>query len=228
MKKKIYIPIVCAVLMISLTACGLGTDSARKEAYKAVIDKWKSDKGTDVIGYEYIYLDDDDIPELVMYCNDEAWSGYDIYTFLDGQAIHLDTYDMDGIKANEPGYLLTGNGRQGQRDYYISGSGILFQQGGMMGSYWVNGYKLENGKLNRIVEYSYTDVTEWSDENAPITYEIRYKQSNGMIAESMYEADIYFENCEELSAIEKEYSFSFDEKRELPSGTLLLYEDAIK
>ena len=63
-----------------------------KDEYSKIVQAWEEQMGDDVLGYEFIYLDDDEIPELVLHCYDEAWSGFDMYTFSDGKSKHVDKY----------------------------------------------------------------------------------------------------------------------------------------
>ena len=173
----------------------------------------------------FIYLDDDEIPEIVMHCYDDAWEGLDIYTYYDGEARHLDTYDMNGDTEMNPEFSLTSNGRQGMGDSYCDRYGMLFQRGGMMGCFWVNGYILENGRLDRAFEYFYTDTTDWAKDADPVSYEIRYKLKDGTVVDVNKEEDVYFEECEELRDIEREYDFSFDSLTDLHGDNLLTYEE---
>ena len=199
------------------------------EAYQYVVDGWQSDMGEDSLGYEFIYLDDDDIPELVMHCYDKAWEGFDIYTYCDGKAVHLDRYDMYGECEMERYDLLTSNGRQTKADSYISKSGIVFQRGGMMGCYWINGYKLENnGKLKQIISYAYIDTTDWTEDPGPISYELEYKKKDGTIVSWYKEEDVEFEDIVELPEIESEYTFLYNNRISISfDDPLMTYDEVV-
>ncbi len=227
-KRKGFSFLFAAVFSLVLCASGCGSSNTDewKSGYKPIIEQWEAEKGTDSLGYEFIYLDEDEIPELVTYCYDEAWSGFEMYTFIDGKAVHVDRYDMDG--ADEMSEMpMTSSGRQGQDDLYVSKTGMLFQTGGMMGCMWMNGYKFEGGKLNKIIEYNYYNNTDWADEPEPISYDIKYKKTDGTIESASREEDCYFENCEELNDIENEYRFSYADTIYLPSDSILSYNEAL-
>ena len=183
-----------------------------KMDYQALVNNWEQEQGESVIGYELIYLDEDSIPELAMYCNDEAYVGIDLYTYVDGQAKHLDKYDMQGNQTDAGAF--TSEGRQGQGDEYIPEKGILFQSGSMMGTTWVYGYKLENGRLNCIIEfYQMMDSADGS-----MSYELNYKKKDGNIVSKGGAGNVYFETCPDLPDIEREYGFLYSSRERLPKS----------
>jgi len=198
-----------------------------KDEYSKIVQAWEEQMGDDVLGYEFIYLDDDEIPELVLHCYDEAWSGFDIYTFSDGKLKHVDKYDMNDVCQQSEYDMLTSNGRQRQYDGYIRTHGIVFQEGGMMGSYWLAGYKFENGCLKQIIDYFYSDMS-WSDEPQPISYSLEYKNRDGSVISVVKEEDMEFSGCIELRDIEHEYEFLYNDTISLPSSELLQYDEVMK
>ncbi len=212
--------------MMILCSCS-DTHSGWKSDYRDLVDMWEEQKGEDVLGYEFIYLDKDDIPEIVMHCYDEAWEGFDIYTYIDGKTVHLDRYDMDGNSEMISGYPLTSNGHQGKGDCYFSKTGLILQRGGMMGSYWTKGYILDEGKLECVFEYFYANSSDWTEDADPISYQIQYKLKDGTTVTRNKEEDVYFEDCIELQDIEKEYSFSYESMIGLPGDSLLTYEEVM-
>ncbi len=203
--------------MTVVSGCSAKANSAWKEKYTELSDEWATKKGIDNLGFELIYLDNDTVPELVMYCYDADWSGFDMYTYKDGDVVHLDTYDMEGNLDNESDDPITSNGRQAMDDIYVSESGIYFQRGGMMGSYWINGYLLEDGKLNRVLRFDYVDLTDWAEDADPVHYDIEYKKKDGSIVKNTVEGEIDFEDSRELEDFEEEYDFEYDDIKQLPA-----------
>ena len=195
-----------------MVLCSCSDDhSIWKSNYQEIVDVWETQKGEDVLGYEFIYLDDDDIPEIVMHCYDEAWEGFDVYTYIDGKARHLDRYDMDGSSEMISGYPLTSNGHQGKGVCYFSKMGLILQSGGMMGSYWTNGYILDDGKLDCVFECFYANSTDWAEDADPVSYQIQYKLKDGTTVTRNKEEDVYFEDCIELQDIEKDLDIDIAE-----------------
>ncbi|MBO4373868.1 MAG: hypothetical protein J5829_02065 [Lachnospiraceae bacterium] len=87
--------------------------------------------------YQFVYIDDDDIPELVM----------DSGTIAFGQAV-LSCHDgkvacLDGVNAD-----------------YIERSGLIYSATGQMGSYPYEIYRLENGKFDLIDSGRYEEWPE--------------------------------------------------------------------
>ena len=128
-----------------------------KQEYVWVIEAWKQESKDDILGYDFVYLNSDDIPELLLYCYDEAWTGFDIYTIVKGKAVRLELYNLNGEKEEN---TLTSNGRQCQGDSYLYKQGVLLKSGGMMGCYWVNGYMYREGRLEQIFDYSYINTKD--------------------------------------------------------------------
>lgn len=148
-----------------------------KQAYIPIVKQWDIMHSNDYsYGYELIYVDDNDVPELALACDDEAWTGYDIYTCIDGEAVQLRF--EDGIMEQCMSKLVS-PGWQGKGDYYIEKSGVYMQGSGMMGSYNLDGYALEGNILKKVFNYSYYD-TSWDESVAePYGYTIEYIDDNG-------------------------------------------------
>lgn len=126
------------------------SNSYWKQEYVEVMETWKQESKEDILGYDFVYLNSDDIPELVLYCNDEAWAGFDIYTIINGKAVRLELYNFTGEKE---GNALTSNGRQGQGDSYLYKQGVLLQSGGMMGCYAISS-TIHNNNYNDYIKTS--------------------------------------------------------------------------
>ena len=72
-----------------------------KQAYIPIVKQWDIMHSNDFsYGYELIYIDDNDVPELVLACDDETGTGYDIYTCIDGEAVPL-KFENDYVVASE-------------------------------------------------------------------------------------------------------------------------------
>lgn len=115
-----------------------------QEAYAAYIEeedkKWNNT-------YSLIYVNEDDIPELVIDTGIEA-GGCEILTFLNGE---IDVLQTDRLTF-----------------YYIEGQNLLNNAGGNTGFYYDYIYSIENGKwvskgIGEYYEYWPEDVTDYSD-----------------------------------------------------------------
>lgn len=222
---KVVFVIGLFVICLFLQACNKVNCPGWMIAYRSTVENWQSIYGEDALGYELIYLDNDDIPELMLYCNDGAWEGFDIYTYYNEKPVHLDKYNMQGESEMTEENFLTSNGHQGKEDSYINRSGILFQRGGMMGSYWVSAYILEHGKLKQILNYSYIDCTDWDEDAPPISYEFQYMKRDGSIVEQCKQEDVNFVDCIELIDFENEYDFDYREGQAVPTNSIISYDE---
>ncbi len=149
-----------------------------QEAYKSIVDMWQTNHGADyAFGYNLIYLDDNDFPELLLMGEDDAWNGYEMYTFIDGEAVRVTKDDSDSSSYLSPG-------RQMQIDEFIPRTGIWVQGSGMMGSIHLTGYRLEGAKLQIIGN------ADGEDEEMPKIDGIPSEQLEVMECNMNYE-DIY-------------------------------------
>lgn len=210
--------------MFMLTGCQNKAEGWKKE-YLSVVEEFEKNSPKGAEGYSFIYFDGDEIPELVCCCEDQAWMGFNIYSIMDGKAVLLTRYDMEGICEMSEDFPLTSNGRQAQGDAYIEKKGILLRSGGMMGSYWTDGYQLNDGRLECIFRHFYANTQDWAEPTQPINYTLVYKKADGTLVDISKEEDVYFEDCVELKDIEKEYGFSFADCKPFAVDSYLTYED---
>jgi len=205
-----------------------------KQEYIELAKQWQVNYGNNYyFGYDLIYLDADDIPELLMYCDGGFAYGMDIYTVADGKAVHLDRYGMDGTSEMSPEEPFTSNDRRRAEDAYMPRQGILLQNRDMITEnlHWVDGYQLVNGKLNKIFTFSCEEKGDyvldeetgqivWDDDayDTPVPYELNYKKQDGTIVNVKNESDIYFSifgECPEARDIEAQYGISCAVQEEL-------------
>ena len=187
-----------------------------KQAYMPIIEQWDNMHcGDNNYGYDLIYIDNNDIPELVLVCDDEAFVAYDIYTCIDGKAVRL-RYEDDSM--NQRVSNLVSPGCQGKSDSYIERKGIYMQDSGMMSCYGVDGYVLEEGVLKNAFTYFYHD-TSWDETIAePYGYTIEYinrigrKITNEVVTDGDYK---YYDiiNVPESIKIEEIYNFKFENSK---------------
>jgi len=81
------------------------------------------------------YIDDDDIPEMVLFCPGEAY-GNIVLSYSDGRVSKWTSWRCNAE--------------------YIPRSGLLCNQDGSMGEYWDKVVRLENGRFTEI--YNHTDI----------------------------------------------------------------------
>lgn len=148
-----------------------------KQAYIPIVKQWDIMHSNDFsYGYELIYIDDNDVPELVLACADVAWIGYDVYTCIDGKAVQL-KFEEGSLERSES--ELVSPGWQAKEDYYIEKSGVYMQGSGMMGSRNLAGYFLKGNILRKAFNYFYYD-TSWDESVVdPYGYTIEYINEKG-------------------------------------------------
>lgn len=151
MKKGIAIILSFLVLVIVIISMIFNTGKSNqvdwKEIYDSQIAKYKNWQGENYLGHEYIYLNDDDIPELVFYSNDMQFEAIDLYTFFKGELTHLELYDKEGNNITKGNTLFTSAGCQGKLDSYYPKQNIYIQSGMMMGLKSMDAFVMEDGKL---------------------------------------------------------------------------------
>ncbi|MGN1049995.1 MAG: hypothetical protein ACI4P9_05665, partial [Selenomonadaceae bacterium] len=97
-----------------------------KQAYIPIVKQWDIMHSNDFsYGYELIYIDDNDVPELVLACDDETGTGYDIYTCIDGEAVRLKFENDD--KEQRGSNIVSPSGFPEKKDSYIEKTGIYMQ-----------------------------------------------------------------------------------------------------
>ena len=171
-----------------------GAENTWQESYLEVIDE-NIDAGTEYYSYSLSYIDDDEIPELLIYGNNNYYS---LYTFYNGQADLCEkwTYrsttkfctDKSGycwITVNENGYV-----------------------------HYSTFYRLESGSFNPLYVFC-TDQSEFvngtdSDETPAVKYSI----NDEYVSEEEYELKIA--ELEEYSdfAVQGILEYSYDEIRQ--------------
>ena len=210
------------------TETPVSANEAWKDAYSEIVNEWdKEHKDDQTVGYELAYIDGDDIPELVLLCDDEAWYAVDVYTFNGEAAVHISN-DYD---ERESEYLSPGC--QGKGDAYIEKAGIYMMTNGMMGSSFTTGYMLDGDKLTKIFEYSYYDAS-WDEESTdPYSYSLRYTplgKEETVIEKSISEDDDYYEvdSIPEAKELEDEFGFSFASKKILGTEQMLTYDKIVE
>lgn len=194
-----------------------------KNAYIPIVKEWMSlHYGDESLAYNLTYINDDDIPEMVLTCDDGPYVGIDVYTIINGAVRRLE-YE-DGVY---PGPFVR-MGCQGQGDTYIEKGGIWLQHSCMMGSYWVSGYRIEGNVLTEIFTYNYNDESWNETAEIPYSYNLSYYDKDWKevcIEKEISEEDYYFDvsDIPEASELEERYYFSFDDEKTLEGG--YSYED---
>lgn len=190
-----------------------------KNAYIPIVQNWNNEHSGDFsYGYNLIYLDDNDVPELVLMCDDEAWHAMDMYTCKNGEASRILIQSEDGNIQSEDRFLSPGH--QGMGNSYFERSGIYLNYGGMMGTLYIEGFILKDNLLTKIFYYTFINV-DWDEENPdPYRYEIGYidKDGDNIFFEKKTDDDTKFyeiNNVPEASEIEDLYNFSFLDESEI-------------
>ncbi|RKM55565.1 hypothetical protein D6853_08385 [Butyrivibrio sp. X503] len=156
------------------TAFGKGY-SSWQEGYIAYLDETKNYKFDDY-SYALIYVDEDDVPELVCYSGIEA-GGSQILTYYDGQVNVLQTARLSFS--------------------YIEKSGLLCNDGGHMGFYYDHVYRLQNGKWIPTFEGDYFGIDE-SQEDAYDEETGRFRTLNYMIDGKETDEQTYLSRLREV------------------------------
>ncbi len=94
-----------------------------KEYYRTIAETWEQEHAEDSIhGYRLLYLNDDDIPELVLIGCPE-WTCLEIYTYPYGEASKVYSAENLGVDGNglsvyeRSGFLVTGKWNAGIGEY---------------------------------------------------------------------------------------------------------------
>ncbi len=170
--------------------------------YAGIISAWENDSTHISYGYDYIYLNNDDIPELCLCGNDPYGNGlraYDLYTIINGTPQKIVQRDRNGTANSTDS--LTIEGRRAQADYYIARSGIYIEFGSMMGVAWETGYLLNGTYLDEIYGYSRGDIDGEEVED------FNYKQADGTWSSIFRDAATI---ASEKAVFEKLYGISLD------------------
>lgn len=187
-----------------------------KQAYIPIVKQWDIMHSNDYsYGYEIIYIDDNDTPELVLACDDEAWTGYDIYTCIDGKAVQLRYEDEIMSQRTE---TLVSPGVQWKDDSYIERTGI-YMQGGRRGRiYGIEGYVLEGDILKAVYNIfdNYTTCDAPADEIYGYTIEYIDDRGEKITNEVVYdddEKDYDITGAPEAAQIENIYHCDFEKSK---------------
>lgn len=134
------------------------------EAYKQLLN----DPDAEFLNYSLIYLDNDEIPEIIMYDKALDNSFMKIATYKDGRCVVLypDDYAIYEV-------------------LYIEKSGLFYSEGGMSGFYPFCIYKLDNGNFERL---AYGNISEMPDGEGELKTEY-YLRGNKTTSEE-YHAEI--------------------------------------
>lgn len=132
-------------------------------AYADILsEKLKSDKYAHS-SFSLVYIDNNDIPELVIGINDSHAAGAEVYTYVDGQIIQLSRYFESDYNSGvsevfgEFGSIL-----------YREREGLLTSQYWGMGCEYITVYRLENGRLSEAVTLTGAEESP----NTTVIYEI--------------------------------------------------------
>lgn len=140
----------------------------------------------DDTGFSLVYIDSDDIPELVYYLNSCHAAGAEVYTFKNGEAIPLDTYDEASAEWNNIYGEFGGI-------YYLERGGFFTSQYWGMGCEYISVYRLENGKATHLIRFdANVDYEEYSIDGKSVTYDeyISVRKQYG-ITHDVYELGNY-------------------------------------
>ena len=191
-----------------------------KSQYAEIVDEWEAEhEGDAELGFNLAWIDEDDAPELLLFCDDDAWQAMDMYTIVDGEAKKMKIADEDKDPDYEDSPYLS-PGRQGMGDYCIEYTGIYLQSHGMMGSLHTTGYRKEGDEFIKIFEYDYKDLSFDEDIDEPISYTLTYTNSDGediTVTQIVNDTDDYYEidSIPEAGDLEKEFGFSFGDMKDL-------------
>ena len=177
--------------------------------YMKVVSGWHELHGEErAEGYGLIYLNDDDVPELLAVCEDGPYVATDIYTFIDGKACHMDLYDFDHV-ISEDTYTITGG--QGHHTVYLEKKGYLLNgyEGGGLGN--DAGYRMNGECLEQVMAF-YNHHEKIDDDNWAEKHDIRILRKDGSLFEESGDGEIdFFEDSGYRRDFESEYGFGYDD-----------------
>lgn len=182
--------IMAATMCMGLTACGSSNDnksadaantvqtstSAQKAAETTqVSDEWKdayidylnNNSSSRNIGYDLIYLDNDNIPEIIEIGDCEA-TGCRVVVYNSGS--------VESTQLRRLGYS------------YIERDGLLCNDGGHMGYYFDIVYSLKNGELTMIDKGTYQDKGGVAQTDASGEYIYDYTWNGNPVSKEEYKA----------------------------------------
>lgn len=219
--KKIIALILAAGLLFLLCACGAGQTGSRIEtepqaveaaettaaeegkiteaeytaAYQKVLKTYLKENGDMHSGYfSFCYVDDDEIPELVICPAQYHAAAAMLYTYDGEKAVDLDCYGEYGTME------------------YIPETGIICSYGMWQGSEYHSYFKLENGKVSELDSVSRIPQNFLAED---FVYD--YSVNENTVTEEEYNAEIEkYEKYGKFVTAPVDYNFSDDEN--LPEG----------
>ncbi len=194
------------------------------DEYLEIVNRWKNKHGADdYVGYSMAYLNDDDIPELILTCPDGPFAGVDIYTVVNGIAsrVELEPFENENTYSD---YTIPG--RQGQGDSYIERSGIYIMSGAGGGHEYESGFALAGSKLEEIYDDSKSYYFDGEDYEEYV-YSMIFKKKDGSVIDDTQTRTSNDSNTDEgyysfsdldskyIAEIEKEYGFKREDMKSL-------------
>lgn len=181
--------------------------------YLGIVSDWhKAHSGEQSEGYSLIYLNDDNIPELCLSCDDYASTATDIYSYIGNEANHLDLFDFQHDCREYPYTVMGGQGhgisyneRKSILHIGYAGGGRSSEEGYIMnGAYLEQIYQVENEQFD-------SETGEPKDH-----FIVIYKNKDGSIEEDNGDELIdilYGDHNKYRDAIETEYGVDFDKSK---------------
>lgn len=163
---------ICLLLLLLLTACGDPQDAAtdvtesdvtaaENNAWREVLVSYMENETDETIneGYQLIYIDNDNVPEIVEYGKGEAIGSRIVY--YGNRTAHVQQLSRLGFS-------------------YIEKSGLVDNRNGNMGHYYDRVYKLENGDMQKIAEGTFGDKGDTAefDENGDFVYAYQWENED--------------------------------------------------
>ncbi|MCR4904203.1 MAG: zinc-ribbon domain-containing protein [Butyrivibrio sp.] len=212
-------------------------ESNWKDEYLKQIVGWHdAHQGDQAESYVLFYLNDDDIPELMMTCENSAFIGEDIYTFEEGRAIHIDACLFSKSKTDDS-YTFTSK----IEDQFVERKGLYFWSWAGNGSQYDQVYIYRNNRLEQIYQQTVSfilvdDGVDQVGENYTFESDLLKKDGESVSDKAEryldYEAmdesvdydfsDLKKSNSEKL---EKEYGFSSDEVKNVSDNASYSYQE---
>lgn len=202
-----------------------------QSGYDKMIERWQQMNEGFSPGYRYIYLNDDEIPELCLFSDDGTDRAMNLYTVVDGKITYVTEFDMYGTPFIES--VFTSIDRGGE-EYYIEKTGILIHSGKKTGTTYYDSYSLhhkwkqamkgDRGVINDCYEAYRLNGNRLEQIFCYIyigdgAYEFSYKKKDAEPDYVYRNLDKELAECEELSMMETEYNFAyFDRKKVVPIG----------
>lgn len=176
-----------------------------KTLYIDYATSWNAMNAKDTYGYDLIYFNDDDIPELVITLKDSSYYAYNIYMIIDGEISQLFRRSKDGYVYDYNNRTI--DGRQAQNDVYGERDCILISEGAGGGYSYLTGYALYGTYLEEVFGYSYGYDYETQKGESELSFVNVYGEENRFKEDK----DIYFLENEHWPDVENHYTFRYEE-----------------